>query len=246
MTIGALMVPLTAFDSWQAVCLYGDIKQLEPIIIGADCSEVADFSKIPITEWRDLKGFSYVFLDEQHRMAPSIASFPSRTFYDNRLKTAQSVRDQYDHPIRQAMRSYCNDLTERAYAKEGKQRDIPLPNSEYFMVTVDKGKSRVEDNGTSLQKYASANAITKIIEELLQKGDAEKSIIIVSLYKAQRTVITQEIEVMLNGGWSFGEWATVDSYQGQQGDVVILDMVIANPFIDAQEDQYGIKRDASG
>ena len=217
-SIATFFVPLTTFTSWKAVYVYGDAQQLQPIILSNQFNEVLENSKLSPLKLLQVKGSDYVFLNIQYRMTPALAKFPSERFYAGKLLNADVVKQV--RPYSQLVQA----VSQEHYGlKDG---------SEYFVVSVANGRSRLETGGNSVQNYANAKAICICIGHLVEAGIPEAKIAVVSFYKGQMTPMSIKIKQVSDGEWSFGQWATVDSYQGQEADVVLLDLVAANAVVD--------------
>ena len=97
------------------------------------------------------------------------------------------------------------------------------------MINVKHGVSRIEVNGTSLVNHANADRIIALIKEMLDVGVQAPEIKILSYYQGQRRLLRSKID---GTTWSQDvkdavEVHTVDSFQGKESSVVILDMVAA-------------------
>ncbi len=213
-TIPTLCVPMVSFRHWKALFLYGDSNQLEPICLSGSASEVAKNSRMSPLGLLTGKKCRSTMLDLQYRMCPAISRFPAQHFYDNLLDNApQTVRD---NTIRKAMRL----VSTKYYGVKG-------DGSEYWFVDVARGTARVQAQGSSLQNFANADAICTAIGRLVKEGINPSIINILSLYKGQKSVVMTKLIGVPGGLWRFGDVATVDSFQGRQAPIVLLDIVAA-------------------
>ncbi|KAL8774342.1 MAG: hypothetical protein Q9209_001093 [Squamulea sp. 1 TL-2023] len=169
----ALAVPLTQFTTWEALILAGDHKKLRPTVLAQDNSEVSQTTFVSPLETLIKFKVDSVFLDQQYRMAPAIVFFPSKQFYSGQLRTHPSAMQ--DNNVRQGTR-----LVSQKYYKI----QVPM-GSEYWWIDVFKGESHPEEGGFSLQNYANADVIGKLLENLNNEGVAPEDITILSMYKAQ-------------------------------------------------------------
>jgi len=213
-TIPNLCVPMVSFRHWKALFLYGDSNQLEPICLAGRVSEVAKNSKMSPLGLLTGKKCRSTMLDLQYRMCPAISQFPAQHFYNNLLHNApQTVRD---NPIRKAMRL----VSTKYYEAQG-------DGSEYWFVDVVRGTARLQAQGTSLQNFANADAICTAVDRLVKERINPAMINILSLYKGQKSVVITKLLGVAGGLWEFGDVATVDSFQGRQAPIVLLDIVAA-------------------
>jgi len=213
-SIPNLCVPMVSFRHWKALFLYGDSNQLEPIFLAGIASEVPTNSKMSPLGLLTGKKCRSTMLDLQYRMCPAISQFPAQHFYNNLLHNApQAVRD---NPIRKAMRL----VSTKYYEAQG-------DGSEYWFVDVVRGTARLKAQGTSLQNYANADAICTAVDRLVKEGINPAMINVLSLYKGQKSVVITKLLGVAGGLWEFGDVATVDSFQGRQAPIVLLDIVAA-------------------
>lgn len=136
-----------------------------------------------------------IMLTEQYRMHPSICSLSSDLFYEGNLKTAEITMDKRLHGFEHKFQPLC------------------------FIDT-----SRCHESVTRTKSYANAGeckACRQICETLEEKYGETLKIIILTPYKSQ-------VDMLKMGGWhqSLGvDINTIDGFQGQECDVVILSTV---------------------
>lgn len=213
-TISTLCVSMVSFRNWKALFLYGDLNQLKLICLTSGASEVAKNSKMSSLTLLTGKKRIFTMLDVQYRMCSTISQFPTQHFYNNLLRNApQTV---VNNSIRQAIRR----VSTKHYGAQG-------DGSEYWFIDVVRGTARVQARGTSLQNFANADAIFTAINRLTGEGIDPALINILSLYKGQKSIIVTKLVVVPGGLWTFGDVATVDSFQGRQAPIVLLDIVAA-------------------
>ena len=219
-TVASLCVPMTTFTKWEGLFLFGDIKQLEPTALSGQFNEfIANAKTSPLALLAD-NGFESILLDTQYRMAPACSKFPRAQFYDDQgLKDSDTVQE--DNEVRQTIRALSLELDVKGDNGEG---------SEYFVRNVPNGCSRVEVHGTSLVNHANVDAIINLIERLLKTGTVKAGMIkVLTYYQGQRRLLLSKI--------SQTNWppaikkaivvSTVDSFQGREARVVIVDIVAA-------------------
>lgn len=96
-TIPGLAVPLTTFNQWEGLFLFGDIQQLEPTILSSAFNEFSEQAKYSPLLLLYLKRFPMMLLDLQYRMSPAIAQFVSEQFYEGKLP--RQHHSGHDFPV---------------------------------------------------------------------------------------------------------------------------------------------------
>ncbi len=190
------------------------------------------------------KGFPSLLLDTQYRMCPAISLFPSHQFYGGLLKDHPEARK--DNEMRQKMREISKSFgiygpgqriaqaSKKGKKKQRKQEDN-RQGSEYLVINVKYGTSRIEKNGTSLVNFANAHAVIAVIDRMLQQKIDPARIKILAYYNGQMRLIqkmlkdidpeseenfTAEAEAAI-------EVSSVGSFQGRESDVFIVELVAA-------------------
>ncbi|KAI4194986.1 MAG: hypothetical protein LQ346_003565 [Caloplaca aetnensis] len=215
----SLFVPLQNIKTWKAVLLFGDPRQLKPMVSARGFSEVLDFSGQTALQALYDRRRNVVFLTANYRMAPAICHFPSKQFYEGKLTSKGNALEDNDE--RRAFRKVSMDLG--VHGPDGN-------GSEYYLYDVIYGESHVEENGTSLLNHANADAICGLIDRFLAAGISPQSIVVVTMYKAQLKLLILKIARMDDGQLKYHLISTADAFQGQEGSVVILDLVVAKYF----------------
>ena len=170
------------------------------------------------------KGYEILRLILQYRMAPAISQFVSRFFYDGLLKDHPSVME--DNALREKARL----ISKNHYGLQGPNGD----GSEYWMIDVVNGVSRVQLNGTSLQNYANADRIATLVDQTLYQGVAPAQITVLVYYTGQLALVSHKIEMKAQTNsrpWTLSsgkQVSSVDSFQGEENDFVFIDVVTAH------------------
>ncbi|MCJ1436993.1 hypothetical protein MMC27_006376 [Xylographa pallens] len=197
-----LEAPVTAacFESLQHLILVGDHQQLR-----GHCS-VQDLEGPPFN--LDVSGFERLVtnnidfsqLTRQRRMRPEIRKIIS-PIYEN-LQDHPCVEDREDVPGMGGINSffYTHTLTES------------------------------NDDAMSKRNLGEADMVISFFDYLVYNGMEVKDITVLTFYNGQRKRILQGLRTHRNlqGGYQF-KVATVDSYQGEENEVVILSLVRNNP-----------------
>lgn len=219
-SIPSLCVPLTIFEKWEGVFLFGDPQQLSPTVLSGQFNEFGLNAKKSPPALLELKKFDSYLLDTQYRMCPGCSKFPRDQLYDGRgLKDAESVK--VDNDVRKYIRGYTKSRGAKGDKGQG---------TEYVLANVRGGCSRVEVNGTSLVNHANADAIVDMIGQFLRDGVIRGiNIKILTYYQGQRRLLRRKIA---QSDWAKAdkdaiEISTVDAFQGRESRVVIVDTVAA-------------------
>ena len=199
------LIPI-ALDCCQLV-LIGDPQQLAPSIPGKrQEGSVADeqVNQLSLTLFHRLSKVvpSHVhFLNEQHRMHPSIAKFPSEYFYKCQLKSASC-------------------LSEREPLK------IPWIKEDEPMVFIDASSvEKLEKQvGTSYCNKTEASLAAKVIKSLINYEISPMEITVLTPYVGQVKCIKEELALVNDKI----EVSTIDRFQGRENDVIIFSTVRCN------------------
>ena len=159
---------LPAVKHCQQLVLIGDPQQLAPTIPGTNYapedvpSDVPQVSNLSVTLFHRLQRIlpSY-FLEEQHRMHPALAAFPSQSFYGGNLKSAASV---HERPSLQNV--------------EWLKQDKPL-------IFIDVSGSHETRVGTSFKNSAEAEMVVRVVTNLLSCQVSPLEIAVLTPYSGQ-------------------------------------------------------------
>jgi len=142
----------------------------------------------------------------QHRMAPHIARWPAARFYASRLLDAPSV-------------------AQPAWA--------PPPHlyspMAYVFVDVPHAREVRDDVTLSVHSPAEADECMRVLRSLFASGaGAGLSVGLITFYAAQTRQLGERL-AREGAAWASGvQVATVDAFQGQEKDVIVLSFVRAN------------------
>ena len=222
-TLATTLIPLTFYPGWDGAYIVGDEMQLEPTHLSVGNNEAGANYGVSLFVLMVAKGIQPITLTEQFRMCPAISKWPAKWFYGEDLVDSKLVK--VDNPTRMAMREV------------SKVYGVKNTGSEYFVVDVIHGRSRVESQGTSLQNYAHADAIHKLIRCMLDHGIKLHQISVLTYYRGQIKTITLRAGP---DGFVVDTVATVDSYQGQEAEVTIVDFVAAGSLEQNESSYAGV------
>jgi len=192
----------------QKVIMAGDHRQLPPTVKSIEAAKMG--LNITLFEKFIQKKEGVNLLNIQYRMHPQIMEFSSNYFYDGQLTTAPSIQE----------------------------RQAQFPEGAVFIDTAGCGfDSKLNEKTRSTYNEEEANFLIKRligfldgieIESFIKKG---RRIGVITPYKAQNEILKELIksnEVLLQLGDQL-EINTVDAFQGQERDIIIIGFVRSNP-----------------
>ena len=188
----------TTFPSVQRIVVLGDPQQLPATVIDQQC-EAAGYGVSWLKRIYDMHRSKVHLLNTQYRMDPLILEFPNREFYENRIQSGNNVVDRRD------------DF----------RIDAPLRFIDM------KGRGMEQKYDSSWKNEGEATAIAHLLREDLdisrlcqyfRNHQKEPRILVITPYRGQVTVLRRRLDSVV-------EVATVDSFQGQEADVVVVSTV---------------------
>ncbi|PKA50751.1 putative helicase MAGATAMA 3 [Apostasia shenzhenica] len=204
-----------------------EVAVLPPLSLGAArCVLVGDPQQLPATviskaagtllysrslfERFQQAGCPTMLLSVQYRMHPQIREFPSRYFYQARLTDSESVAS----------------LPDEIYYKD------PLMQP-YIFYDIMHGRESHRGSSVSYQNIMEAQFALRLYEHLqkfLKANGARKVTVgIITPYKLQLKCLQREFEEVLNSEEGKDIYInTVDAFQGQERDVIIMSCVRAS------------------
>ncbi|POO04034.1 P-loop containing nucleoside triphosphate hydrolase [Trema orientale] len=204
-----------------------EVAILPPLSLGAArCVLVGDPQQLPATviskaagtllysrslfERFQLAGCPTMLLSVQYRMHPQIRDFPSRYFYQGRLTDSESV----------------TNLPDEVYYKD----PILRP---YIFFDITHGRESHRGGSVSYQNIHEAQICLRMYEHLQKNaksfGVDKISVGIITPYKLQLKCLQREFEDVLNSEEGKDIYInTVDAFQGQERDVIIMSCVRAS------------------
>ncbi len=202
----AALVPLR--HGARRVVLVGDPQQLPATVLSAAAR--GGLFQRSLFERLQACGARSLLLSLQYRMHPAIRSFPSSYFYQGRLLDAPSVQTAPDEPF---------------YSLN------PLL-APYAFFDVASGREARRGASASVRNDAEAAlaaALYGALRATLPAGAAAGRVGIVTPYRQQKAALRDAFASML-GEAALAEVSidTVDGFQGQERDVIILSLVRAH------------------
>ena len=187
------------------VVVVGDVRQLPPCILSKEASAY-DFFATSFMARVLQRGCPSILLEEQYRMHPDIQRFPSETFYGGRLRPGKSVLQRtWRYP-------------------DG----APQYMQPFSFINI-QGAERAH-HGHSMSNMAEADALCAIVAELraLETPQRKLNACIIATYRGQVNLINQRLMCLPDGTGGI-RVSTVDSFQGNECDIVLVSLVRANP-----------------
>ncbi len=183
------------------ICIQvGDTKQLGPTVISKEIlsNKMYNFGHSMMYRLIEVCDQQYKILNLQYRMHRDICSWPSRQYYNNILETASALESR--QPI----------LKAHVYSKLKK----PLV---FFDV---KGVEEKSPHTKSTANQEEANVISTIVNYLLQNGINKEQIGVITFYKDQVVSLKRSFNYQL-----YQIINTVDSFQGDERDIILISAV---------------------
>ncbi|KAI0495481.1 hypothetical protein KFK09_021782 [Dendrobium nobile] len=188
--------------------LVGDPQQLPATVISKAAGTLL-YSRSLFERFQQA-GCPTMLLSVQYRMHPQIREFPSRHFYQGRLTDSESV----------------SGLPDETYYRD------PLMQP-YIFYDIMHGRESHRGGSVSFQNLMEAQFSLRLYENLqkLVKADGGKKVTvgIITPYKLQLKCLQREFEEVLNSEEGKDIYInTVDAFQGQERDVIIMSCVRAS------------------
>ncbi|KAI9750745.1 MAG: hypothetical protein M1815_001603 [Lichina confinis] len=194
----------------RAIILVGDEKQLAPTVLSSASTQNEFREQIALSLFGHLKraGLPHVLLDQQYRAVHEITAHTNRVIYHSLVRNDIRVEDRP------------NAVTFRAWAWQHWGTNA---NKLFFDVTNGHAE---RDLRASFSRYNDANidCTFTLVRLLFEAGFRPGQITVLTPHNAQRRnyllcCLTQQAR-------THPEVVTIDSFQGRENDIVILDLVM--------------------
>lgn len=156
--------------------------------------------------------FGFLFSSIQYRMHPDISQLPSNLFYQGRLQDGPGMAVKTEQPW-------------HSHVKFGTYR--------FFNIT--RGQEEQSASGHSLKNKAEclvAVALFDRIKREFSKADLDFKVGVVSMYRGQIQELQRTFEQRFGRDiLRIVHFSTVDGFQGQEKDIIILSCVRAGPGV---------------
>ena len=203
------LVPITSFRMLSGLLMVGDLKQNGPVIrSGQNQNSFKPQLEMTLFERLVHIGFQHIKLVTQYRMSEEVLEFPNQQFYECGLKTG---------------------FTHNAYAKTWREfcthRNWPSG-----VMLLRSSKVEASKNAQhSWYNESHAKFVIKLLFEIRSTTNIPFSeIVIMTPYKAQRSLYHTKLASLskTNPDFTMIRVNTFDSFQGQEGGVVFVDIVV--------------------
>ncbi|XP_006829844.3 uncharacterized protein LOC18425215 [Amborella trichopoda] len=201
------VLPPLALGAARCV-LVGDPQQLPATVISQAAGTLL-YSRSLFERFQQA-GCPTILLSVQYRMHPQIREFPSRYFYQGRLTDSESVLN----------------LPDEVYYRD------PLLRP-YNFYDIMHGRESHRGGSASYQNVHEAQFALKLYEHLQKivkaSGGGKVTVGIITPYKLQLKCLQREFQEVLASEEGKGLYInTVDAFQGQERDVIIMSCVRAS------------------
>lgn len=207
-TEAALICALAAAKARQVI-LVGDTKQLPPTVTTED-AELRKIIGVSPMERLLKSGIDEFALKEQYRMPESLLLHPNNYFYNGEVKVAKTGGADSNLPA---------------------PKGFPWPHKDPLAFLDVGNDSEIMHNFSGRSNPTEVNVILDIVERVIAAGDIEaQNIAIITPYSKQVQLFRTELH---NASFRASkmtnvEVGTVDSFQGQETDLVLFSSVRSN------------------
>ena len=186
------LVPLV--HQCEQLVLIGDPEQLPPTLMSLTDRSCTLSKSLFHRLYEVCPSF---FLEEQHRMHPTIAEFPSNEFYSGRLKSAPGLD------------------------KRKSSLDFVWSSEDKPLVFINVEASREQRFGVSYKNIVEAEMVVKVVESLLTKNVNQTEIAVLTPYAGQVMCIREKLGQVAK----CVEVCSIDGFQGREKEVIVFSTV---------------------
>eukprot|EP00928_Gymnodinium_smaydae_P043174 TRINITY_DN28989_c0_g1_i1.p1 TRINITY_DN28989_c0_g1~~TRINITY_DN28989_c0_g1_i1.p1 ORF type:complete len:1163 (-),score=281.33 TRINITY_DN28989_c0_g1_i1:40-3024(-) len=221
----AVLVPLAL--GCRQLTLVGDEKQLPATVLDRSAQKrglnTSLFERmVGNGVVSEALGGGLVQLNEQRRMHPSIAVFPSMHFYDARLVNAGAALN------RELLPGFPWPVVERSPG-DRKIAHVAFVDSS---VGAEEGTREMRAESGSLENVREAELLVRVLRNFVAAGVPSSSIAVITGYSRQREVLLSKLRSL--GGVKVD---TVDGFQGMERPLVLVSTVRAGQEIGFMRDR---------
>ncbi|EGW31591.1 uncharacterized protein SPAPADRAFT_51586 [Spathaspora passalidarum NRRL Y-27907] len=188
--------------------MVGDPNQLPPTVLSQAAASY-NYEQSLFVRMQKNHPDSVYLLDVQYRMHPQISQFPSAEFYNSKLKDGEGMLEKNDRPW---------------------HKDPPLTPYRFFDIV---SKHERDDQSRSLFNVEEARVALELVQKLMTILPQDKfrgRIGIISPYKEQiRSIKNEFIRRYGRAIQDDIDFNTVDGFQGQEKEIIIMSCVRASP-----------------
>ncbi|CZS98291.1 uncharacterized protein RCO7_08942 [Rhynchosporium graminicola] len=213
-------------DSLQQLILVGDHKQLQASCTVQALQDEPYNLSISMFERLVNNGMPFVMLNHQRRMIPEVRKLlciEPDPFYTD-LHDHESVLDRINNrppvPGMSLMQQPSNSHRGAQYFQSMGGRNAYFFSHNWMEQKTSEG---------SCFNFAEAQMIAGFYNYLVLNGISSKQITVLTFYNGQRKTIIKQLKDHHGlGGIAYFNVFTVDSYQGEENDIILLSMVRSN------------------
>ena len=193
---------ITMLKSSRHVTLIGDPQQLSPTILHPKGKQTGMHISL-FERMLKIKPEICSFLNIQYRMHPKISEFISQHFYERKLLDVVSVRDR---------NKWMFNIM------------FNWPNSNFPIVFINvEGKDKISSSGTSYVNEKESLTLVRIIKHKFCRDEIRNTCVITP-YFGQKELL----EDVFNLNNIYVDVSSVDSFQGQESDFIVINTVRNN------------------
>ncbi|XP_029283380.1 LOW QUALITY PROTEIN: helicase with zinc finger domain 2 [Cottoperca gobio] len=209
------LIPLVC-NNPEKIVLIGDHKQLQPIVKNVRVRKLG-MAKSLFERYHTMHKKRAVMLDTQYRMHKNICEFPSREYYEGKLKTGV---EQPSSVLR----------------VENKTMPMPIVFGDIKGKTISLVVHTAKGNENSKANQEERTKVIGIAEKLVKAEIDKKSIVILSPYNAQVSEIRDELKKKKMDEITV---TTITKSQGSEWRYVIISTVCSLPSIEIVREPDG-------
>lgn len=188
----------------------GDNKQLPATIVSNSNRDIVGYDQSIMSRLLDRCRLRAPRLVVQHRMHAAICSFPSHKYYDNELIHAPFIANRSSPlsgcGVASMLQSPCVYI------------DVPSRGG--------TGETKISTQDTSISNKHEAEITLRLLDHVLQHLPAGCSVGVITFYSAQlKELVNGSHRLRNKSKISSVQISTVDGFQGQEKDVIILSKV---------------------
>jgi DNA replication protein DnaC len=199
------------YPNVRSIVLAGDEMQLSATVISKDCS--ANGYGRSLFERLKIIGLSSDLLDIQYRMHPKIVEFSNHAFYSGKLRSPPEMEEN---------------------------REAEWHQKEYFgalrLINVPDGQETFDTRASSYTNQMETKLLYTMLKRLIKEfPEVNASIGIITFYQSQKLLIEElllKYGKLIDGVLYIGQLKitvnTVDGFQGQEQDIIIISSVRSN------------------
>ncbi|MHA1984553.1 MAG: DEAD/DEAH box helicase, partial [Candidatus Hodarchaeales archaeon] len=206
----------------------GDDKQLPPVVVG---EYPEDYKNKVSSVYNYLKNLTEdltpIMLNTTYRFSDYIADFPSKTYYESQLKS--NVAKEYVKFSESILNSNYYTILD--------------PVKQILLITYD-GPLRAQDNEfeaeivAELTKELSNHLITDTGEKIADNKFSNEILGIITPHNAQINAIKNQLSIKGIPNNRFPLVDTVDKYQGQEREIIIISYGVSDPDYAEREAEF--------